>query len=135
MEEENKNTQSLAGLKHQAQQPHLAAEADVRWDTKTLERTESSETDEQKYGGILSAQTKEDPTSLTSFGNIVEHLAPEKCIGDALVNEGAKAPKPHLPPVEVRMLTSTAGDLLLAGTSCTTLRIIFPSPASLLELL
>ena len=63
---------------------------------------------------------------MTSFGNIVKPPAPEKCIGDALVNEGAEAPKPYLPPVEVRMLSSAAGGLLLADTVSTTIRVIFP---------
>ena len=56
-------------------------------------------------------------------------MALKKCIGDALVNEGAEAPKPHLPLVEVRILTSTAGGLLPAGTASSAMRTIFlPTP-------
>ena len=56
-------------------------------------------------------------------------MAPEKCIGDALVNEGAKAPKLHLPPVEVRMLPSAAGGLLPIGIASTVMTIVFlPTP-------
>ena len=68
----------------------------------------------------------DEPTSLTSFGNIAEPLAPEKGIGDALVNEDAEAPKPYLSPVKVHMLTSTSGDLQHADSACTILRTISP---------
>ena len=120
--------QRVAKLQHQVQQPRLATEADVRPDTKTLEHTKSAEVDEEKYGDISSARVDDNPTTLTNFANKVEPLAPEKGIGNALVNEGTEAPKTHLPPVEVRMLTSTAGGLVLAGTVFTTLRAIFPPP-------
>ena len=46
---ENKNNQRLAGLQHQAQQPHLATEANIKLDTKTRERTEGAGADEEKY--------------------------------------------------------------------------------------
>ena len=47
--------------------------------------------------------------SLTSFNNSVEPpSAPQKFIWDVLVSEGAKAPKPLFPPVEVRMLSYAA---------------------------
>ena len=47
---------------------------------------------------------------------------------DILVNKSAKAPKSHLPPVEVRMLPSTTGGLLLAGTASRAMKTIFPRP-------
>ena len=59
---------------------------------------------------------------------IAEPPAPEKCIGDAMVNKGAEAPRPNLPPMKVRMLSSTAGGLLPASTASTTMRTIFPRP-------
>ena len=63
--------------------------------------------------------------SLTNVGKISEpFLAPEKGIGDALVNKGAETPNPHLPPVEVRILSFAAGGLLPSGTASTTLRTI-----------
>ena len=127
-EVENKNTRRLAGLQRLAQQPRLTAEADVRPDTKTRERTESVAADDYNYGDISSAKVEENPTSLTNFGNIAEPLAPIKCIGDALVNQGAGAPKQHLQPVEVRMPSSAAGGLLLTGAASTMLRTIFPPP-------
>ena len=76
-----------------------------------------------------SAWVHDGPTNLTSFGKIAELLSsPKKCIGDALVTEGAGAPKPYIPPEEVRMLPSAAGGLLLDGTAFTTMRTIFLLP-------
>ena len=58
-------------------------------------------------------------------------LSPEKCIGDALVNKGVEAPKPHFPTVEVRMPSPATGDLILASTASTMMRDIFyPPPLS-----
>ena len=59
-----------------------------------------------------SAGLNDGPMSLTSFGMITEPPAPETFFGDALTNNGAEAPKSHLPPMEVRMLSSAAGGLL-----------------------
>ena len=59
---------------------------------------------------------------------IAEPLTPEKCIGDAMVKKGAEAPKPHLPPIEVRMLLYAVGDLLPAGTASTAMRATFTRP-------
>ena len=90
--------QRLAGLQHQAQQPHLVTQADVETGKKTNKRTEGAAADVDKYGDTSCARAEENPTSLTSFGKITEPLpAPEKSIGDALVNAGAETPKPHLP--------------------------------------
>ena len=103
--------QRLADLQHQAQQPRLATEADVDPDTKTRNRTEGAAVDQAKHGNSSSARVDDGPTSLTNFGMIDKPLllAPEKCIGGTLVNQGAQASKPHFPPVEVCMLSSAAG--------------------------
>ena len=102
-------TQRLAGLQHQAQQPRLTPEAeDVKIDTKTRKRTKGAAADDEKHGDISSARAENDPTSLINLGNIAEPPAPEKGIGEALVNEGAEAPKPYIPPVEVRMPSPAA---------------------------
>ena len=81
------------------QQPRLAREADVKSVMKTRKRTEGAEAGRAKHGNISSARIDGGPTSLTSFGMIVEPLllALEKYIGDALVNKGTEAPKPHFP--------------------------------------
>ena len=129
-----RTNQRLAGLQRKAQQPRLVAEADVKLDIKTRERVEGAAADDEKYGEISSARVDDDPMRLTSFGDqefTEPSLAPEKDIGDVPVDEGAEAPKPHLPPVEMRMLISTASGLLLTGTASTTLRTVFhPQPPS-----
>ena len=81
-----------------------------------------------KNGDSSSARVNDGPTSLTSFRMIAGPLAPERCIGDALVNNFAEAPKPHLPPMEVRVLSSATGGVLPAGTASTAMRTIFPLP-------
>ena len=123
--------QRLSGLEHKARQPRLATEADVEPSTKTRKRMEAaSAADRVKSGDSSSSRVDDGSTYLTGFVMIAESLlmAPEKCIGDALVDEGAKASKVHLPPVEVRMLSSAAGGLLPAGTPSTVMRTIFSSP-------
>ena len=122
------NTSASSRLQHQAQQPRLATEADVKTEKRTRKRTEGAAADEEKHEDTSSARVEDGPMSLTRFGNIVEPPAPEKCIGGALVNEVTAAPKQYLPPVEVRMLSSASGGLLLARTASTTMRTIFPPP-------
>ena len=131
-EENIKNNQRLARLQHLAQQPCLATETGVKTDTKACKRTKSAAADRAKHGDSSSTQVNDGPTNLTSFDNIAKPLsAPGKCIGDVLVHEGAEAPKPHLPPLEVYILSSTAGGLLNAGTASITMRTIYPpSPLS-----
>ena len=79
----------LAGLQYGTQQPRLATEADVKTDKETRKRTEDAAEDGAKNGDSCSGRDDDGPTSLTSFGMIAEPLlkAPEKCIGDALVNK------------------------------------------------
>ena len=127
--------QRLAGLQDGARQSCLAKEADVEPDTKTRKRTEGAAADRVKNGVSSSARFDDGPTSLTSFDMIVEpfFMAPENCVGDALVNEDVEAPKPHLLPMEVRMLPSAAGGLLPAGTASTAIRTTF-LPTSLLRI-
>ena len=107
-------------------------EANFKTDKKTPKHTEgAAAADRAKYNGDSSSAKRVDhgPTSLTSFDKIAEpSLAPEKCIVSALVYKCVEVPKPHLPPVEVRMLSSAAGGLLPAGTSSTAMRAIFSRP-------
>ena len=124
-----KTKQRLADLQHEAQQLRFATEADVEPNTKTRKRTESAAAaDRTKHGDSSSAWVDDGLTSLTSFGMITEpfSLAPAECIGYALVNKDAEAPKPHFPPVEVCMLSSAAGGLMPTGTASTMMRVIFP---------
>ena len=109
------SSQHLVDLLHRAQELRLTIKVDVITDKKTPKRTEDSAADRVKNRDISPVKIDDGPMSLTSFGVIAEPLlmAPEKCIGDALVDkEGAGAPKPHLPPVKVRMLSSAAGGFL-----------------------
>ena len=78
-------------------------------------------------GDSSSARRFDDgPTSLTRFDMIAEPPAlPWR--DDALVDKGAKAPKPCLSPVHMCTLT-TAGGLLPVGTTATAMRTIFPRP-------
>ena len=123
--------QRLAGLEHEARRSRLATKADVEPDTKTRKCTEgASAADRVKNGDSSYARVDDDPTSLTIFGMMAEPPAPEKSIGDALINNGAEVPKSHLLPIKVRMLSSAAGGLLPAGTASTAMRTIFSPPPS-----
>ena len=82
-------------------------------------------------GDSVSARVDGGLTDLTSFGIIAEPSAPENPIGNAQVNNGAEAPKSHLPPMEVRMQSSAACGLLPTGTASIATRTIFlPPPPS-----
>ena len=124
--------QRLAGLEYETRQPHLATEANVETGKKARKRTEgAAAADRANRDGDSSSARRvdDDPRSLTSFGKIAEpSLAPEKCIGDALISKGGEAPKPHISPVEMRMLSSTAGGLLPASIAFIVMRTIFPRP-------
>ena len=95
-------------------------------------RTEgAAAADGDKYGDTSSLWAQENPANLTSFGKITKYIsAPKNCIGGALANEGAEAPKPYLPLVEVRIISSAASGLLLAGTASKTLKDYVFSTAS-----
>ena len=88
--------QRLAGLEHEARQPRLVTEADVEPDTKNCKSMEDAAADRAKHGDrSSSAQINHDPMRLISFGDYsTEPPAPEKPIGEALVDEGTEAPKP-----------------------------------------
>ena len=107
--------QLLAILERDAPQLRLATEADVPTDKKTRKRAEDASADQAKHGDSCSTKRAHaGPTSLTSFSK------------DVFADKGAEAPKPHLPPVEVRMLPSAAGRQMSAGTASTAMRTIFP---------
>ena len=119
-------TTQRRGLPHGSRQPLLATEADVEPDTKTRKRIEDAAVDRVMNGDSSSTRVDDGLTSLTSFGMIAEPPAPEKCIGDTMVNKGAEAQKSHLLPMDVRMLSIAAGGLLPAGTASSAMRFIFP---------
>ena len=88
--------QRLAGLEHEARKPRLATEADVEPDAKICKSTEDAAADQAKHGDrSSSAQIDHDPMRPISFGDYsTEPPAPEKPIGEALVDECTEAPKP-----------------------------------------
>ena len=98
---------------------------------KTSKPIDGTAVDDGKYGDISSVRTDDDPMRLTSFGDeFTKPLAPEKGVDDALVDDCAEAPKPHIPALKVRMLTSTACSLLLTGAGFATLltTVFHPQP-------
>ena len=99
---------------------------------KSRKRTEGAAADRVKDGDSSSVRVDSGPTCLTSFGMIAKPLlkTAEKRISDALVTNGAEAPKPHLPSVEVRMLSSATGGFITTGTTSTMMRSIFPRSLS-----
>ena len=90
--------QRLADLEHEARQPRLATEADVEPDTETRKRMEDAAADRAKHGDKSSStRVDHNPIRLISFGDdTTEPPVPERSIRDALVDEGAEAPKPCL---------------------------------------
>ena len=118
--EKNKNNQRLAALQHEAQHPRLAAKSDVNLDMTTRERMKGAAADDEKYRDISSAWVDDDPMRLTSFRNqeSTETSALSKKSDDALVDEGAKAPKSRLSLVTMRKSTP-AGGSLDAGSAST----------------
>ena len=103
-------------------------EADVKSDTETRKRMEDFAAERVISGDNSSAQVDTDPMCLTSFGDDSTRTPAQPCKkNDALVDNGAAAPKPCLSPTEMRTRT-TAGNLLSAGTASTAMRTIFPRP-------
>ena len=99
-------------------------------DKKTRERTEGAATAVQaKLRDSCSAnQVDPDPMCLTSFGD--DSIGPPAlpCSrNDALVGNGAAAPKSCLSPLEMRTATA-AGGLLPAGTTFTATRTTSDQP-------
>ena len=125
MEKIRETRQRLAGFEHNARQPRLAMEADVKPDTKTRKRPEHAAADRVMIGDSSSAQVDSDPMCLTSFvDDSTEPPVLPCCRDDAMVVKDPVVLKPCLSPVEMRTLTAT-NDLLLIGTSSTATRIIF----------
>ena len=122
--------QRFAGLEHEARQQRLITDADVESDTKTRKRTEDASAENRVMNGDISStrRVKDSPTTLASFGMIVEPPASKKCIKDVMANEGAEKPRLHLPPVKVRIVSAAAGGLLPADKASTAMRTTFSRP-------
>ena len=119
----------LAGLEHDARQPRPATEADVQADTKICERMEgAAKAVQAMLGDSFSANRSQagPNTTATIFGVKAEPLA-FPCRDDAVVENGATAPKSCFSPLGMRS-TTAAGGLLPAGKVSTTTRITFYQP-------
>ena len=119
--------QRLVDLQHEAQQPRLVTEEDVQPNIKIRKRTEDAGADRVKNGDISFARVDDSLTSLTSFDMLAERPALLMFRDDVLVDKVTEAPKPCLPPVEMRTPTAADG-LLPAGTTYTAMGIIFTLP-------
>ena len=126
--------QRVARLQQDARQPHLAMEADGQADTKTRERTEGAATAVQVMHGDSYSANRIVPcpeTTSTSFG--VKAVPPAlPCRDDALVENGAAAPKSCHPPLEMRTATA-AGGLFPTGKASIATRTNFNQPPLRLE--
>ena len=119
----------LTSLEPDARQPRLAMVADGNADTQTCERTEGATTAFQAMHGDSCSAIRVDPspkTNSTYFGMKAE--PPDlPCSEDDLVEDGAAAPKPCLPSLE--MSTTTAADgLLPTGEISTATNTTFNKP-------
>ena len=94
--------QRLAGLEHDARQPRPAMEPDGLADTKTLKHTEGAATIVQAMHGDSCSANRVDPHPMcsTSFGEDCAGLPAPPCSrDDALIDNGAAAPKSCLSPL------------------------------------
>ena len=123
--EKYKTACSKARLEHDARQPRLAMEVDGPANTKTRERTEGAATAVQAiHGDSCSADRIDlDPMYYTSFSDDCTGPPAPPCLGEnALVDNGAAAPKSCLPSLEMHS-PSAAGGLLPTGETSTATKI------------
>ena len=109
--------QRLAGLEPDARQPCLVMVTDGQAKTKTRERTEgAAKAVQAKHGDSCSADRVDlDPMCSTSFGDDCTGPPAPPCSGEnALGDNGAAAPIPCLPSLEMHSPTA-AGGLLPTG--------------------
>ena len=117
--------QRLTRLEHGARHLRVAMVIDGQVNTKTREQTEGAPTAAQvMHGDSCTAQRVQDgPKISTSFGVMAKPPA-LSCRDDVMVENGAAAPKPCLPSLEMRSPTAAGGLLPTGGTSTAT-RITF----------
>ena len=121
--------QHVTSLEHGARQPHLAMEADGHANTKTQERTEGAATAVQAMRGdscTTEQKVQDGPKTSIIFG--VEAEPPDfPCREDVLVEDGATAPEPCLPSLEMHSSTA-AGGLVPTGEASTATETNFNQP-------
>ena len=111
-------------------QPRLAMKVDMPTDTKTPERTEGAAAAVQaKHGDSCSAKRAQaGPTNSASFGNDFTGPPALPCSrDDALVDNGAAAPKSCISPLEMRISIASDG-LLPVSTASTETTATFDQP-------
>ena len=117
-----------ARLKQDTRQPRFAMEAAGQADTKTREHTEGAATAVQTMHGdgcSVNRVGPPNPMYSTSFGDNCTGPPALSCSKeDALVDNGAAAPKSYLSPLEMRA-TTAADDLLPTGETSTATRTAF----------
>ena len=122
--------QHSAGLEPDARQPRLAMVADRQANTKTRECTDGAATAVQAMHGESCSVTQVDPDPMcfTSFGDDCIRPPAPSCLGkNALVANGAAAPKSCLPSLEMHSPTA-AGGLLPTGEASIATRTTFNQP-------
>ena len=105
--------------------------ADEQADNKTRERTEGAATAVQAMHGDSCSTTRVDPDPMcsTSVGDDCTGSPAPSCSGEnALVDNGAAAPKSCLSPLKMRT-TSAAGGLLPTGETTTTTKPTINKPS------
>ena len=123
-------SQRVSSLEQDAGQPRRAMEVDGQANTKTRERTEGVATVVQaKHGNSCSADRVDlDPMYSTSFGDDCTGPPAPPCSGEnALVDNGAAAPRSCLPSLEIRSPLA-AGSLLPTGETSTATKITLNQP-------
>ena len=102
-------SQRVSSLEQDAREPRLAMEADGQAHTKTRERTEGAATAVQALHGDSCSATRvhPDPMYSTSFGNDCTGPPTPSYSGEnALVDNGAAAPKSFFPSLQIRSPTA-----------------------------
>ena len=115
--------QHVASLEQDARQPRLAMEADGPADTKSCERTKGAAKAVQAMHGDSCSANRVDPDPMcsTSFDDDCTGPPALPCSReDALVDNGAAAPKSCLSFLEMRSPTAGCGLLLIGKTSTAT---------------
>ena len=104
--------QYLAGLESDARQPRLTMVVDEQANTKTHERTEGVATAVQSIYEDSCFTTRADPDpmcSTTLDDDCIQPPAHPCSGGNALIGNGAVAPKSCLPSLKMRSPTATGG--------------------------
>ena len=121
--------QRLTRLEQDARHPRFAMKAERPANTKTRKRTEgAAKALQAKHEDSCTAQrVQKGPKILTCFGVITKPPA-LPCRDDVVVENGAAAPKPCLPSLEVHSPTAAGGSLSTDENSMAT-KITFNQPS------